>query len=363
MTGLAALARLFSDPDSFDHMLFATRTRRTVINLALQGGGAHGAFTWGVLDRLLEDGRLDFEGLSGSSAGAMNAVMLAEGLRRGGRDGARELLSTFWTRIAASVPIGFAVPMDDGSGVALAPTARLMLHWAQFVSPYQFNPLNLNPLRDLLADLVDFECLRRTKTPRLFVAATRAETGGLRLFRNHELDVPPLLASACLPNLQHAVEIDGDAYWDGAFAANPAIFPLFYECASRDTLLVLLSPSKLGPAPRTVQGIRERTMELAFTAPLMRELHMFSRARAFAAASLWRFGRLDRRIMQSRFHLIDAHASMGEFAAETKLAPHMSFLVRLYELGVEQAQTWLALHGDKIGKQSSLDLSALLERS
>lgn len=344
-------------------MPFKPRNPNVVINLALQGGGAHGAFTWGVLDRLLEDGRFSFEGLSGSSAGAMNAVMLAEGLRRGGRDGARELLSTFWTRIAASVPIGFALPLDDGAGVKLAPTARLMMQWAQFVSPYQFNPLNLNPLQDLLADLVDFEALRQTRTPRLFVAATRADTGRLRLFRNEELGVQHLLASACLPNLQHAVEIDGDAYWDGAFAANPAVFPLFYECDSRENLLVLLSPTRFGPAPRTVQGIRERTLELAFTAPLMRELHMLCQAKNFVAASPWRLGRLDRRIMRSRFHLIDAHASMGEFTAETKLAPHMSFLVRLYDLGREQAASWLGQHGDKVGRQSTLDFSALFASS
>ena len=340
-------------------MLFAPRTSRLRVNLALQGGGAHGAFTWGVLDALLEDDRIDFEGLSGTSAGAMNAVMLVDGLLRGGRDGARERLAVFWSRVAASVPIGFVMPVGGGEEVALTPAARVMLQWAQFVSPYQFNPLNLNPLRELLAELVDFERLRHGDAPRLFIAATRTDTARLHLFRNRDLSVNALLASGCLPNLQQAVEIDGKSYWDGAFAANPAVFPLLYECASQDTLLVLLSPSSLGPTPRTAQDIRQRALELAFTTPFMREMHMIAQARAFVAASALRIGRLERRVMRARFHLIEADGLMGQFAAETRITPHLPFLERLRDLGREQARVWLDRHGRRLGRESSLDLSAL----
>lgn len=339
-------------------MLFFNRSSPIRLNLALQGGGAHGAFTWGVLDALLEDGRFSFDGVSGASAGAMNAVMLAEGLRRGGRDGARDLLATFWTRVAAHVPIGFIMPTDERADVALTPAARLMLQWAQFISPYQFNPLNLNPLREVLGELVDFDALRTTALPSLFIAATRVATGQLHLFRNPELGVEALLASACLPNLQHAVQLDGAMYWDGAFAANPAVLPLLFTGAS-DTLLVLLSPLQSVSTPRSVQGIRERTLELAFTAPFLREMQIIAHIHDFVALSPMRFGRLERRIMRSRFHLIEAHALMHDLAAETRLTPHLPFLEHLRDLGREQTMTWLDQHRAKLGRQSSLDLSAL----
>ena len=339
-------------------MSFFRRPTRPRVNLALQGGGAHGAFTWGVLDALLEDGRIDFDGLSGTSAGAMNAVVLADGLLRGGRDAARERLARFWSRVAASVPLGMVMPVGGGDDAALTPAARLMLQWAQFVSPYQFNPLNLNPLRELLAELVDFDRLRRIRTLRLFIAATRTDTARLHLFRNRDLSVDALLASGCLPNLQQAVEIDGRTYWDGAFAANPAVFPLLYECTSRDTLLVLLSPSSFGPTPRTAHDIRQRSLELAFNSPFMREMHLIGQARRFVAGSALRIGRLERRLMHARFHLIEAEGLAERFPPETRITPYLPLLERLRDFGRDQARDWLGRHGRRLGRESSLDLSA-----
>ena len=209
------------------------------LNLALQGGGAHGAYSWGVLDCLLEDGRYGFDGISGTSAGAMNALVLADGLMKGGPQWARLALEEFWQAIADSVPLDLSMPVQGGEGLALMPATRMMLNWTQYLSPYQLNPLNFNPLRQLLKERVDFEGLRRHSPVRLFLAATNANTGKLRLFRNAELSVEAALASACLPMIHHAVEIDGEPYWDGGYSANPAVFPLFYECDSPEILLVL----------------------------------------------------------------------------------------------------------------------------
>ncbi|MGH8829606.1 MAG: patatin-like phospholipase family protein, partial [Polaromonas sp.] len=197
------------------------------MNLALQGGGAHGAFTWGVLDGLLEDGRMDFEGVSGTSAGAMNAAVLANGLMSGGRDGARAALEKFWTGVADSLPFEVAVPSMDGQNVSLLPALKLMLHWAHYFSPQQLNPLDLNPLRDILCAQVDFERLRTHSPVKLFIAATHANSGKVRLFRSPEISADSLLASACLPTMARPVEIDGEPYWDGGYSANPAVYPLF----------------------------------------------------------------------------------------------------------------------------------------
>jgi NTE family protein len=200
-----------------------SRTSKTrSLNLALQGGGAHGAFTWGVLDALLEDSAFDFEGVSGTSAGAMNALCLAHGLMTGGRDGARETLARFWTSVAASSP--FASSGEAGAGMNQA--LQLMLLWTNHLNPEQLNPFDLNPLRDILGEQFDFARLRRESPVKLFIAATQANSGKLRLFRNHELSVDTLLASACLPTIHRTIVIDGEPYWDGGYSANPAVFPL-----------------------------------------------------------------------------------------------------------------------------------------
>ena len=254
---------------------------RSRLNLALQGGGAHGAFTWGVLDALLEDPRIEFEGLSGSSAGAMNAVAFADGWMKGGRDGARQALADFWTWAGKHTLPG--VTQGEGEAISLSPAGKMLANWAGHFSPSQLNPFELNPLRDQLERQIDFKRLRARSPFKLFIGTTQANTGKLRVFRERELTVDVLLASACLPTIHHSVMIDGEPYWDGGYSANPAVFPLFYDCDSRDVLLVLLSPLQREGTPRTVEEIEARKTELAFSANFMREMRMFAHAIEFTS--------------------------------------------------------------------------------
>ncbi|MDN3921223.1 patatin-like phospholipase family protein [Roseateles violae] len=334
------------------------------LNLALQGGGAHGAFTWGVLDALLEDGRLDFEGVSGTSAGAMNAVLLAQGLMDGGADGARAALRRFWTAVAAAVPEAMTRSSADGQSVGLAPMVQLLLHWTHYLSPQQINPFDLNPLRDIIEAQVDFARLRRASPLKLFIAATRANSGKLRIFRTEELSCEALLASACLPSIQRAVEIDGEPYWDGGYTANPAVFPLFYECRSRDLLLVLLSPLRHRGRLSSAQDIQARVMEIAFSAGFLREMRMFAQLRRQLVQrrgwlGLPLLGRFEHRVRHSRFHLIEAADVLGDFSAQTKLAVNLKFFEHLMLQGRARGRAWLDVHFAAVGRRSTVDLEAL----
>jgi NTE family protein len=329
------------------------------LNLALQGGGAHGAFTWGVLDALLEQG-IRFDGVSGTSAGAMNAVVLAHGLAQGGPASARVALREFWTAVAGSLPFEVAVPAADGRHVVLAPQLRLMLQWSHYFSPEQINPFDLNPLRDILLAQVDFEHLRRHSPIRLFLAATHVNSGKLRLFRNAELSADAVLASACLPTMHRTVVVDGEPYWDGGYAANPAVFPLFHECKAHDILLVMLSPLQHKTLPQGAQDIRNRMMELAFNATFLREMRMFAHLRELVRHTpWWRQGPLERRLARAHFHLVEASELMSELHAESKLAASRQFFEMLHHLGRERAQAWLAAHRPDIGRRSSADLASL----
>lgn len=327
------------------------------ISLALQGGGAHGAYSWGVLDCLLDDGRFSFDGISGTSAGAMNAIVLADGLMKGGREGARQALAHFWQTVATSVPMELSRPVKGGEGVALLPATRMMLNWSQYLSPYQLNPLNFNPLRQLLREQIDFAGLREHSPLRLFLAATNANTGKLRLFRNAELSVDAVLASACLPMMHHAIEIDGEPYWDGGYSANPAIFPLFYECDSPEILLVLLAPPVYGSVPTSVEEIRARAMELAFNTSVLREMLLFANVIDFSAKLGLQAGGLEQRILNTHFHLIEAEDLLHQFGSETKLAADWSFLQKLHDLGYTACLTWLVAHGEQVGVENSFDLA------
>ena len=330
------------------------------VNLALQGGGAHGAFTWGVLDALLEDGRLRFDGVSGTSAGAMNAVVLAQGLMDGGPEAARTALRRFWTAVAASAPFEVAVPTADGKDMMLAPAMRLMLQWTHYFSPEQLNPFDLNPLRKILSAQVDFERLRAQSPVRLFVATTNANTGKLRLFRSSGLTADAVLASACLPTMHRSVVIEGEPYWDGGYAANPAVFPLFHECRSRDILLVMLAPLKHSATPQSAADIKNRMMELAFNATFLREMRMFAHLQERAARTpWWRRGDLDRRLAGTQFHVIEASEVLRELSAESKVAANMRFFEMLFTLGRERAGVWLSAHQADVGRRSSVDLEAL----
>jgi NTE family protein len=333
-----------------------------LLNLGLQGGGAHGAFTWGVLDALLEDGRFGFDGLSGSSAGAMNAVVLAQGWMAGGRDGARAALRRFWTSLADTMPVDVTQQDADG-GMHLAPMVKWWMAWAHYVSPAQFNPLGVNPLRELLLDQVDFEGLRRRCPFRLFVAATHADSARLRLFGAPELDVDAVLASACLPTVFHAPRIGGQTYWDGGYAANPAVFPLLEGARTRDTLLVLLSPLEWPPTQPTdtARELHARIAEIAFTSAFRREMQGLVRERGRAARRPWH--RWIPRAWsgdepRARFHLIEAGPELEHLAGETRLAVNARFFETLHELGRASAGRWLAQHADAVGRRDSVDLAA-----
>jgi NTE family protein len=270
--------------------------------------------------------------------------------------------------VAGAVPEALTQTSADGHGVGLAPMYRLLLHWTHYLSPQQINPFDLNPLRDIITAQVDFERLRRASPVKLFIAATHANSGRLRLFRNAELSCEALLASACLPSMHRAVEIDGEPYWDGGYAANPAVFPLFYECRSRDTMLVLLSPLQHRSRPSSAQDIQARVMEIAFSATFLREMRMFAHLRQqllrrrlgwLRLPSMLGTGGLEQRLMHSRFHLIEAADVLGEFSAQTKLAVNLKFFERLKALGRERGQAWLAQHHGAVGRRSTVDLDAL----
>jgi NTE family protein len=330
------------------------------INLALQGGGAHGAFTWGVLDQLLEDGRVSFEGVSGTSAGAMNAAVMAHGLSIGGPDAARQALQDFWLAVANCTPFEIgAVPSIDSMGSGVTAPMRAWLQWTQLFSPAQINPLNLDPLRDIIAAQVDFERLRRGREIKLFVAATHANTGKLRLFRTPEISVESVLASACLPTIHRAVEIDGEAYWDGAYAANPAVFPLFYECFTRDNVMVLLAPLRHGSTPTTTTDIQRRSMDIAFNATFLREMRMFAYLRERVAESSTRASRLEGRLLRTNFHVIEAGSALRELASESKLIASRQFVEHLKDLGRDQTRAWLRRHFAQVGNRSTVDLAKL----
>ncbi len=326
-----------------------------VLNVALQGGGAHGAFTAGVLDALLAEPRIGFEGLSGSSAGAMNAVVLAHGWLAGGREGARQALAGFWTAIGKQMPPGL-VSQGEGDAIGLSPAGKMLATWAGFFSPTQLNPFDLNPLRELLAQQIDFERLRAASPFKLFIGATQANTGKLRIFREHELTLEMLLASACLPKIHRSVEIDGEPYWDGGYSGNPAVFPLFYDCNSRDVLLVLLSPLQREGALLKREDIEARIVELAFSANFMREMRMFAQALSFSRPTFMTFGRLERRLQAMRFHMIDASHLASLERTETKLLAHGPYLERLAAQGRARAAMWIEGELGGVGRRSTVDL-------
>jgi len=335
---------------------------RRLLNLALQGGGAHGAFTWGVLDALLADGRVAFDGLSGTSAGALNAVVLAHGWADGGRDGARAALRRFWTSLGDTMPLDVTREDADG-GVHLAPAVKWWMAWSHWMTPAQLNPLGVNPLRSLLADQVDFARLRRRCPFRLFVAATHADSGRLRLFDARELEVEAVLASACLPTVFHAPRIDGQTYWDGGYAANPAVFPLLEGGRSRDTMLVLLSPLEWPPVKPTdtARELHARVAEIAFTAAFRREMQAIVRERAREARRPWQRW-LPRALggaePAARFHLIEAGPEIEHLAGETRLAVNARLFEQLHQLGRASAARWLAEHLEDVGRHDSVDLAA-----
>jgi NTE family protein len=327
-------------------------------NLALQGGGSHGAFTWGVLDYLLEDGRLDFAAISGASAGAMNAVVLAEGFIDKGREGAREALTRFWRSVSAD-------------GAMRSSESRLFDIWfsafglnaaAKFwtdaltrhASPYEFNPLNLNPLRDHLAELIDFEKLRRTEGLKLFIAATNVRTGRARIFRRDELDADRVMASACLPQLFQAVIIDGEPYWDGGLVGNPPLWPLFYDNACKDTIIVQVNPLERDGVPHTALEIENRLNEITFNGALLGEF----RAVDFVIRLHEQGALTGEGYIHPFLHRIGGADRLKTFGADTKTDTSWRFLTELRDLGRKAGKEWLEGNFQSIGVRATLNLRA-----
>lgn len=334
--------------------------RNLTVNLALQGGGAHGAFTWGVLDALLEDGRIAFEGVSGTSAGAMNAVVLADGFARDGRDGARESLEKFWrsvSRVAHASPLQRS-PVNVFFGdwnLDTSPTFMAFDLMSRLVSPYEFNPLNINPLRDLVAENVDFERLHKSGDMSLFISATNVHTGKVKVFNGAEVTVDSVMASACLPHLFQAVVIDDVPYWDGGFAGNPVLFPFHNACANSDLLLIQTNPIMRNSTPDTAREILDRMNEISFNSALLHEL----RAIEFVARLIDQ-GVLDKeRYRQVRLHRIDGGEALEPLRASSKLNAEWPFFVHLRDLGREAAAEWLEQHADRVGRESSLSIASV----
>ncbi len=333
--------------------------RRKVLSLALQGGGAHGAFTWGVLDRLLEEERIKIAAISGTSSGAMNAVMLAQGITSGGRDMARQILAKFWGRVADHAPVDPTAGNLLNNGAQDTPSwLESCLNLARLVSPYQLNPLGFNPLRAIVTELVDFEQLRRQCPIKLFIAATRVRSGVIRIFMNQELSVEVLLASACLPSLHPPVEIDGEIYWDGGFSGNPVVSPLIFEGGYEDILLVLLHPPNRSDTPLTAKAISERSVELKLSAGFLQEMRTIAEIKARAGQGFLPLGRLERRFQKLRFHLIEENEWISQLSHASKFNVQWPFLTKLYDQGRNHADHWLQQHFRAIGRRSTVDIYA-----
>jgi NTE family protein len=332
------------------------------INLALQGGGSHGAFTWGVLDKLLEDGRIEFEGISGTSAGAMNAAVLAQGLHEGGPEGARQALAAFWQEIGTYAPFSpiHTTPLDRLAGnwnLDRSPAAMVVDAAQRLAPPAMRNPLRLNMLATVLRNRIRTDLVQVCEHVKLFVTATNVETGEARIFRNAEITHDALLASACLPSLFEAVMIDGQPYWDGGYMGNPSIWPFIYECESRDVVLVQINPLIRTGVPRTQAEIDNRLNEITFNGALIGEM----RAIAFAQKLIEDDGAtgpaIDR-LKHVMMHIVTDEAAMLPLGAVSKSNVEPDFLHFLRDTGRKAAERWLAASFDDLGNKSTVDIRA-----
>jgi NTE family protein len=331
--------------------------QQSTINLALQGGGAHGAFTWGVLDALLEDGRLNIEGISGTSAGALNAVCVAEGIRKSGREGARQQLRDFWQAVAVTAPLGQLQVVSEEEPPKLLPVLKVWLQFAEYFSPSQFNPMNINPLRDILVSQIDFEGLRSASPMKLFISATHARTGKLLVKRENQLSLEGVLASACLPHMHHTIHLDGEPYWDGGYSANPAIFPLCFDCEAHDIVLVLLRPRIYETDIHSAESIKTRIQDMAFSTAFLTEMRILADLQSRFSSSCCHLHGFERQLTQARFHLINDDSRFANLPAETKVTPHLRFFELLFDAGRHQAKDWLSKKIAHLGHRSSLDIA------
>ncbi|HTH62056.1 MAG TPA: patatin-like phospholipase family protein [Paraburkholderia sp.] len=347
-------------PAATDNVIRIVRTEPLLVTLALQGGGSHGALTWGVLDRLLEEPWLRIDGISGTSAGAMNAAVLASGYAQGGAEGARAALTRFWRRVADAARVspfrrGLVDTMLGRWTLDHSPVFVALDMMARVVSPYDMNPAGVNPLRTILAQTIDFDALRDSPI-KLFTTATQVHSGRGRVFRNADLTPEVLLASACLPTLFQAIEIDGEPYWDGGYVGNPTLTPLIRECTSDDTILVQVNPVERTTTPRSARDIISRMNEIAFNAPLLKELRMIALMREAVDA-----GSAEGRHWASmRLHRIHS-PKMVSLGYSSKLNAEWAFVLMLFDEGRHAADEFLHVHDDSLGERSTFDFAALLE--
>ena len=336
-----------------------------LVDLALQGGGAHGAFTWGVLDRLLEESWLRIDGISGTSAGAMNAAVMADGYADGGAAGARAALDRYWRKVSQAARFSpfQRSPIDRMLGrwtLDHSPLFVSMDIMSRLFSPYDLSSRGANPLRGLLEDMIDFGRLRRSPI-KLFISATNVRTGRVRVFRNAEITPDVLLASACLPTLFQAIEIDGEPYWDGGYSGNPTLTPLVRECDSMDTILIPINPIERPGTPVTARDILNRLNEISFNAVALKELRMIALLRQVATEGNRQSENEGARWARMRVHLVrnDIMASLGY---SSKLNAEWDFISMLHGEGRKAADAFMRAHGGGIGVRSTVDLDVLLEQ-
>jgi NTE family protein len=325
------------------------------ITVALQGGGAHGAYSWGVLDRLFEDERIEIEAISGTSAGAMNAIVAAEGLAEGGRVRARAQLSSFWRAVADALAQSSAIS-NPWAGFfpswvnEMNPALTAFQALATTASPYQFNPLNYNPLRDILLNEVDFKRVHQCKTMQLFVAATNVVSGRVEVFTGDRVTIDSVMASACLPTLYKAVEIDGVPYWDGGYTANPVLTPLIRDCQTPDLLIVQINPQQRLGTPRTSQQIIDRLNEITFNASLVRDIDLIRFVNEHLRSGVLK-GEGFREIF---LHRIGGGAVAETWTAASKMSASWELLQLLFEEGRAEADAWLAASYANLGVRDSM---------
>jgi NTE family protein len=335
-----------------------TRNRKP-LNLALQGGGAHGAFAWGVIDRLLEEDCFDIQGIVGTSAGAMNAAVTASGLAKGGSAGARESLHNFWKRISDAARYSPLQPtpwekMFAKGSMDNSPTFLMFEALSRMLSPYQLNPMNFNPLRDVLEASVDCEALHHCNNVKLFICASNVLTGKIRVFDEHDVSIDAVLASACLPFMFQAVEIDGEYFWDGGYMGNPPLYPLIYHTSCKDVLIIQLNPIKIDEVPKTAQAIMDRINTLSFNSSLMREIRVINFVTKLIDDGYDGGGRLNKVLI----HTVDAEDVLGKLGVSSKLNADWDFLMSLHETGRQRGEAFIDAHYDKVGVESSTDIAA-----
>ncbi|MFV0474121.1 MAG: patatin-like phospholipase family protein [Pikeienuella sp.] len=333
------------------------RPDRKAINLALQGGGSHGAFTWGVLDRIFEDGRLEIAAISGTSAGAMNAVVTAQGLEENGGAGARKRLAEFWRAVAEAgrtspIQRSLWARMTGDWSLENSPGYMFFNALSNVVSPYDLNPADINPLRDLVGEMVDFGKVRAGAGPEIHIAATNVETGRVRIFARSEITLDAVMASACLPHVFKAVKIGGAHYWDGGFMGNPPLYPFFYDSPAQDIVIVQINPVVRPGEPRSAADIANRINEITFNASLLHEL----RAIDFVARLLEKGKLSPDQYRKMHIHMIEARKRMRPLDASSKMNSEWEFLTHLFEIGRAAATSWLRRHYDAIGETSTINI-------